>query len=190
MRMPFTTFSSYSPSVEKLPQRNMGHILDTLDELSHRLGEFSEEFVVIGGANLVLRRLRPQTTDVDILASDAAFDAMRSLEGAVIKLPPRLSLARGATNTSVWLNTTWTKIPVSAATDMGDGYYPISYSQYNETDLELVGGHAIAPLEHVWGSKVALQRPKDLPDLELIAKATGRSNILPAPIYLGPFLDS
>ena len=168
----------------------MGHILDTLDELNNRLGEFSEEFVVIGGANLVLRRLRSETTDIDILASDEAFTAMQELEGAVIKQPPKRALARGATNTSVWLNTTWTKVPVSASTGMGDGYYPISYSQYEDVELEIIWGHAVAPLDHVWESKVALQRPKDIPDLSIIARATGRSFILPAPIYQGPYLDS
>lgn len=184
------TFSSYPVILEKLPQRNMRAIIDTLDMLNERLGEFSDEFVVIGGASMVLRNLRATTTDIDILSSDAAFSRMLSFVGALVKLPPQRALDNGATNKSVWLNTFWTKVPVSAATEMGDGYYPISYNQYNRDDLELIGGHAVMPLDHVWDSKVALQRPKDLPDLAIIAKETGRSQVLPAPIYQGPYLDS
>lgn len=188
--MALPLLSTYSETIEQLPHRGMLEILDTLDELNNRLGEFSEEFVVIGGANLVLRRLREKTTDIDILTSSGAFLCMQAMDGAIIKLPPKRAIDRGATNTSVWLNVDWTKIPLSGAREMGDGYFPISYDAYLDTDLELVGGHAIAPLDDVWGSKVALQRPKDLPDLALIAQATGRSTVLPAPIYKGPYLDS
>ncbi len=184
------TFSSYPTITETLPARSSTEIFETLDELNARLGENSGEFVIIGGANLVLRGIRRATVDVDILVSDDTFVAMKSMEGAQIKLPPKRALASGATNTSVWLNTEWTKIPVSGATDMGDAYYPISYGMYNDTELERVDGHALAPLDHVWGSKVALQRPKDLPDLRLIAAETGRSTVFPAPIYTGPFLNS
>ncbi len=184
------TFSSYPTITETLPDRGAPDIFETLDELNARLGENSGEFVIIGGANLVLRGIRRATVDLDVLVSEGAFESMKSMEGAQLKLPPKRALANGATNTSVWLNTEWTKIPVSGATDMGDGYYPISYSMYDEVDLELVGGHALAPLDDVWGSKVALQRPKDLPDLHLIATETGRSTNFPAPIYTGPFLDS
>ena len=183
-------FTSYPHVSEKLPDRSIYEILDTLNALNEKLGVFSDEFVVIGGASLVLRRLRSVTPDIDILASNEAFKRMRGFAGAVVKLPPKRALENGATNTSVWLNTSWTRVPVSAATEMGDGYYPISYSQYDREELDLIGGHAIMPLDDVWGSKAALQRPKDLSDLELIAKATGRSGLLPAPIYQGPYTDS
>lgn len=188
--MSLPLFSSYSYPTEVLELREVGSIIKTLDRLNDRLGEFSEEFVIIGGANLVLRGIRRATTDVDLLVSDGAYDFMQNFEGAKIKLPPKRALAQGATNTSVWLNTRWTVVPISAATEMGDGYFPISYAKYNDTDLELIGGHACAPLDDVWESKVALQRPKDLPDLIAIAKHTGRSPVLPAPIYQGPYLDS
>ena len=183
-------FTSYTTTAEVLPDRGAQEIVETLDELNIRLRERSEEFVIIGGANLVLRGIRRATVDIDMLVSEGAFNAMAELDGAKIKLPPKRALANGATNTSVWLNVDWTKVPVSGATEMGDGYYPISYSAYADQDLELFGGHACAPLDDVWGSKVALQRPKDIPDLQLIAMTTGRSTQLPAPIYRGPFLDS
>ncbi len=182
--------TSYAGSSEHLPLRGAEEIIDTLDQLNVRLGEFSEEFVVIGGANLVLRGLRNRTTDIDILTSVSAFEKMHELDGALVKLPPKRAIAQGATNTSVWINSSWTKVPLSAATDMGDGYYPMSYQQYDSVELERIEGHPIVPLDHVWNSKVALQRPKDLSDLQIIAEATGRDSVLPAPTYKGPFLDS
>lgn len=188
MQLPL--FTSYSYTAEVLVDRDIGDIFDTLDLLNDRLGRHAEEFVIIGGANLVLRGIRRATTDVDILVSDGAFEVMQSFDGAKLKLPPKRAIAHGATNTSVWLNTPWTRIPISAATEMGDGYFPISYVMYADVDLELIGGHACAPLDDVWGSKVALQRPKDIPDLTAIAEYTGRSTVLPAPIYQGPYLDS
>lgn len=182
--------SSYPATQELLHERGRQDILETLDRFNERLGEFSDEFVVIGGANLVLRGIKRTTVDVDILVSDGVFCTMSQIEGAKIKYPPKRAITNGATNTSVWINTDWTNIPISGATEMGDGYYPISYAMYDDVDLELFGGHAVAPLDDVWKSKVALQRPKDLPDLYVIAKHTGRSMLLPAPVYTGPFLDS
>lgn len=172
-----------------LPDRNYDDIVSTLDALNIRLVH-KGELVVIGGANMVLRGLRRATTDVDILVSEGAFAEMKAMEGAIEKFPPKRALERGATNTSVWINTDWAKVPLSGAMEMGDGYYPISYEAYGGDTLELIGGHAVAPLDDVWGSKVALQRPKDMRDLRLIARATGRSMAIPTPAYEGPFLDS
>jgi hypothetical protein len=59
---------------------------------------------------------------------------------------------------------------------MGDNYYPMSYDDYSEEnfpDLELRHGHPVVPLEHVWESKIALQRPKNPYDLRLIARLKG-----------------
>ena len=184
------TISSYPYITETLPNRTYDDIIETLDDLNERLGAHEDELIVIGGANMVLRGLRRATTDVDILVSEGAFEEMKAIEGAIEKLPPKGALDRGATNTSIWINTDWTKIPISGAVEMGDGYYPISYDAYDGDTLEVIGGHAVVPLDHVWGSKAALQRPKDIPDLMLIADATGRSRTLPAPLYKGPFLDS
>lgn len=188
--MSLPLFSSYPYTTEALELKERGDIVRTLDCLNDRLGEYSEEFVIIGGANLVLRSIKRATTDVDILVSDGAFEVIKTLEGAKLKQPPKRALAHGATNTSVWLGGVWTRIPVSATTEMGDGYFPLSYAKYAVIDLELIAGHACAPLDDVWGSKVALQRPKDMPDLMAIARHTGRSTLLPAPTYRGPFVDS
>lgn len=56
---------------------------------------------------------------------------------------------------------------------MGDGHFPISYEMYATRELETVGGHRLAPLRDVWESKAALQRPKDMQDLNIIARLTG-----------------
>lgn len=57
-------------------------------------------------------------------------------------------------------------------------------------DPDLVAGHAVAPLEHVWESRLALRRLKDMPHLRAIAVATGRPSNFPEPIYVGPGFDS
>lgn len=189
--LPNPNTSAYPEAPKALPRRGLLEILISLDELNDRLGEFREEFVIIGGANLVLRRMRLNTPDIDLLVSDNAFEAMQQFESAQIKQPPKRALDRGANNTSVWLDTEWTRAPISAATEMGDGYFPISYVKYVGQPLETLHGHRLTSLDEIWGSKAALQRPKDMPDLERIVRETGHSmEDLSARTFVGPLIDS
>lgn len=185
-----THINTYPFVGETLPDKGFPEIVVTLDRLNDRLHELRDDFVVIGGANLVLRGIRRATTDIDMLVSDDVFTRMQDFEGIKIKNPPKRALDQGATNVSIWIAADWVELPISAAKEMGDGYYPMSYANYEDEDPELFAGHACAPLDHVWGSKVALQRPKDLSDLYAIAKITGQSTFFPPPVYTGPYQDS
>jgi hypothetical protein len=180
----------YPVNLERLTPREKLDIVTTLNSLNDRLGANSEEFFVIGGANLVLRGIRKVTEDIDLLVSDDAFSAMESMNGSRLKLPPKRAISQGATNSSVWINTSWTRAPISAAKEMGDGYFPMSYSRYFEVECDYIEGHACVPLEDVLGSKLAIQRRKDLEDIEAIAKFTGQTIAIPEPKYTGLHLDS
>jgi hypothetical protein len=172
------------------PERDRWAIHETLDAFNEKLGVLENYYVIIGGANLVLRGIRRATTDIDLLVSNEVFAEMLTYPETAIKMPPQRAIDMGATNRTAWLDCEWTRAPISAAVSMGDGYFPMSYLGYADVDLELWAGLPLAPLEDVWGSKVALQRPKDITDLRLMASVLGKSDELPLPIYQGPHFDS
>ena len=81
--MPLRMHSSYPVSTETFPNRGYEDVLTTLHRLNDRLGSVDVDnnlvarFVVIGGANLVLRGIKPTTPDIDLLASDEVFSVMK-----------------------------------------------------------------------------------------------------------------
>lgn len=148
-----------------------------------------QEYFVIGGANLVLRDIRKETVDVDMLVSQGIFDWLKKRRGAEIHEPPEQAIARGADNKTVWVKNARTPVPVSATTALGDGYYPMSFDGYRE-HTEIVEGVTCLTLEHVQASKEALQRPKDIEDLAAIADFLDEPLELPKPTVLMPLLES
>lgn len=180
--MAFTdVFDSYPVTREVLSQREKADILQTLSALNLPYGGY----FVIGGANMVLRSIKSRTEDIDILVSDEVFVKLQDLPGAELHEPPRRAIAQGADNNTVWVRNPDLTLPVSATTRLGDGYYPLSFETHvSETDL--IDGIPCLALHHVEAAKSALQRPKDLLDLDDIARFTGRSIDLPQPIFVGP----
>jgi len=172
-------------SIEVLPQLGEAAVIESLTSLSLGL----DQYIVLGGANKVLRGIKPLTEDVDLLVSNAAFEKLASSEGAVIKAPPVPAQLRGATNQTAWVKTVRNPLPVSATTSLGDGYYPMTFDEFLPK-TELVSGFPCLSLEDVRASKEALQRPKDVVDLDHIARFTGRTLLLPAPTILFPHLIS
>lgn len=178
--------NSYPPPVEKLPFLGKEAILKTLGYLSLS----TEEYFVIGGANMVLRDIKLETPDLDMLVSEDAFDWLKKRRGAKILEPPLRAKLNGADNNTVWVKNARTPIPVGATTRLGDGYYPMSFDSHrNQT--ELVDGVPCLQLEHVKAAKEALQRPKDIADLEAIAHFLGEEfEDLPEPTIKNPFPES
>jgi hypothetical protein len=148
-----------------------------------------EEYFVIGGANLVLRDIRDTTIDIDMLVSDGVFGWLAKRKGAEMHEPPKLAIARGADNQTVWVKNNRTPIPVSATTALGDGYYPMSFESHRE-HTETIEGVTCLTLEHVRASKEALQRTKDVEDLASIAHFLGEPLDLPEPTVKNPWLFS
>lgn len=154
--------------------------------------EIEPEYVVIGGANLLLRGIRSDAPDVDMLVSEEMYGFLKGHPKSVEKEPPVRARAMGADNMSVIPGFSWMNVPVSMTTHMGDGWYPMDYEDYREEGaVNVFQGIRLAPLEHVWDSKAAIQRDSDLLDLKLIAAATGRDPAeIPRPkVPVGTFLS-
>ena len=184
-------YSTYPGTTDTLPERNMDAIQNTLQTFNQKLEDLSDQYVIIGGANLVLREIVRATTDIDVLVSEEVFSTMQTFDGITVKQPPERAIAQGAKNISLLLHSDWTELPISATREMGDGYFPMSYEGYSANPrVDEIEGLRLAPLDDVWESKLALQRPKDIPHLQEIARFTGRSLNFPAPVYIGPFYDS
>jgi len=161
------------------------------DAIIHTMGYLalpSSGYFVVGGANLVLRGIRPDTTDLDMLVSDEIFSHLAEQEGAELRDPPRTAIERGATNPSVKVSNSRTRIPVSAVTAVGHGFYPMSH-QTHRAYTEIVDGISCLTLEQVVASKAALGRPKDIEDLAAIARFTGKAIMLPSPIQNEAWAD-
>ena len=172
-------FESYVQSPVNLPLVGEQEIIATVEHLDLPI----EEYFVLGGANLVLRGIRRATTDLDVLVSDELFGSLQQVDGSEIKLPPKPAIRRGASNTTVWVKNNRTPIPLSATTSLGDGYYPMSFESHKDR-VELVQGIPCIALDEVIAAKSALQREKDLLDLEDIGRYLGRV----IPLSLNPVI--
>ncbi len=164
-----------------LPKRGYDAIVATLGYLALP----SDEYFVLGGANLVLRGIKELTGDVDMLVTESVFANLRRRRGAEIHQPPRSAVILGADNTTVWVKHTRTPVPVSATTRLGDNYYPMSFESHKDK-TELVDGFPCLLLEEVRKSKGALQRDRDLEDLQLIADYLGEELVLPVQTVPNP----
>lgn len=179
------TETSYPKTFEVLPPQEEEAILRTLGHLALS----KDDYFVIGGSNLVLREIKEATPDLDMLVSDDAFMRLKRRRGAEIKEPPLRARAQGADNKTIWVHNTRTPIPVSATTALGDGYYPMSFESHKDM-TELVKGVPCLTLEGVRQSKEALQRPKDIEDLQAIAHYLGEKLVLPIPTVIDAFAFS
>lgn len=176
---------TYPETMLDLPLRDTDAILATLYEV----GLPEESYLILGGANMVLRGIKRYTTDLDLLVSPDSFEKLASRPGAVLKDPPIPAQRRGATNKSVWVRDLSTPIPISAVTSLGDGYYPMTFDEYRGR-AEIVNFTPCMPLGNVIASKLALQRPKDVADLDAIAAFTGQPIELQPPTVPYPHFES
>lgn len=182
--MPIRT-ESYVETPEHLPLLGEDEILATIDYLNMP----TSDYFVLGGANLVLRGIKYTTPDLDVLVSDSLFESLQSVEGSQIKQPPKPAIMRGASNTTVWVKNERTPIPLSATTSLGDGYYPMSFESHRDR-VETVQGVPCITLEEVIAAKSALQREKDLSDLDDVSRFIGRAiSLSPRPV-VGPLWES
>jgi hypothetical protein len=151
-------------------------ILDTIESL----GLPQRSYVIIGGANLVLRGVRQLTPDIDMLVSDNALEKLRTMPGAKVKKPPYAAIARGAINETVAVEFGG-QVPVSATTSMlGQGYYPQTFKGARQNTETILAVPCVS-LDEVIASKTALRRPKDLTDLGRIAAFLGQDLPIPSP---------
>jgi hypothetical protein len=176
---------SYFEAKTMLPPRNRADIHWTLGRLSMPVNSY----FVLGGANMVLRGIKRQTTDIDVLVSDNLFAELGQRPDAEIKNPPKSAIERGASNTTVWIHSTETALPLSATTALGDGCYPMSFESHRDR-VEMVDGVPCSLLEDVIAAKASLQRFKDLRDLRRIEVFTGESIILTPNPIAGPLHQS
>jgi hypothetical protein len=174
-------YSEYVETKETLPLRERDHILTTLGKLSMP----KDEYFVLGGANMVLRGIKYYTPDVDVLVSNNLFGRLRRVKDAVIKQPPDSAVRRGATNTTVWINTWETPIPLSATTGLGDGCYPMTFESHKDR-VEMVDGIPCSVLDDVIAAKSSLQRKKDFVDLQRISNFLGTAIEVNQPPIIGP----
>ena len=180
------TANTYHAITEKLPFKGEKEILETLGQLNIP----SEDYFVIGGANLVPRGILRGTPDLDMLVSREAMKYLALRDGAEFHEPPLPAQQRGASNATVWVHNSLTSIPVSATDALGDGYYPMTFNSH-KGQTELVQGIPCLLLDHVIESKIALQRPKDLDDLTVISHLIGGVAVdLPRPTIFHPLESS
>jgi hypothetical protein len=174
----------------ELPLRDKGVIAETLEILDLP----SDQYFIVGGANLVLRGIKRTTRDIDALCSNELFEELAANPDVKLKYPPKSAIAQGATNKTIWLEREGLDIPFTATTSMGDGYFPQSFEEYRD-QVEIVEGFPCVNLEIVRASKRALQRPypsSDLFDLDAISFHLGESieEPLPMPTIIAPHIFS
>lgn len=173
-----TSVNTYFAPKQTLPLMDIEDIHATIDHLDLPISDY----FVIGGANLVLRGIKHATEDVDLLVSDHVFAQLGQVQGAELRQPPKRALAQGADNSTVWIpSTPEMPAPLSATTSLGDGYYPLSFEAH-KTDTEMVDGVLCLDLSHVYASKMALRREKDIRDLDRMNWHLNLSTPLPTPI--------
>jgi len=177
--------TTYVTTPDNLPLRDRHDIHATLG----RLALPKDEYFVLGGANMVLRGIKPSTVDIDVLVSRSLFDRLYYRMGALLKEPPQSAIQRGATNLTAWLQNDNLPIPLSATTALGDGCYPMSFESHVER-TELVDGIPCSILDDVIAAKAALQRTKDISDLRYIGDFIGAPIELTQPPIAGPLHSS
>lgn len=151
------------PLHSELPQKDIHDILSTLQVMDLN----PEHYFVIGGANLVLRGIKPTTPDIDALVSGELFRELASDQRTRMKQPPAMARYAGANNATVWIESSELAVPFSATTRLGDGYYPMSFEDH-KSRTELVQGVPCSLLRCVYEAKKALQRPSDILDIPRI----------------------
>lgn len=151
------------PLHSELPQKNILDITSTLQVMDLN----PEHYFIIGGANLVLRGVKPTTPDIDALVSEELFHTLESDHRTRIKQPPAMARYGGANNTTVWIESDDLAIPFSATTRLGDGYYPMSFESHKQ-QTEMVQGFPCSLLKCVYEAKKALRRPNDALDIPRI----------------------
>lgn len=155
-------------TIETLKRGGAKEVLQSVEYLR----EQTDRFILIGGANLVLRGVKPDTTDIDVLSPYDELEALSKLPLATVKQPPYPAIGRGATNFSIWIENQFTPLPISATDRLGDGHYPMSYDGMIDR-AEDFDGVPMLPLQAVFDSKRLLARPKDLADIPLIERHLG-----------------
>lgn len=160
-------------------------IIETL----HYLRLLPDEYIIIGGANLVLRGIDTATSDIDMLVTDEVFTRLKRMRGSEVKDPPVSAQANGAVNKTVWVSNYRTPVPISATTEMGDGYYPMSFESHRQY-VEVVNAFPLLGLDQVAEAKAALRRPRDLEHLRKIAQFTGSIVPLPEPAFTAAFREN
>ncbi len=180
-----TLTTSYQATSEKLPLLGEEAILETLYEV----GLPEELYIVLGGANMVLRGIKPTTQDVDLLVSEEGFALLRERPASTLKRPPARAVALGAANPTVWVHDNETPMPISATESLGDGFYPMTFWEF-KGQSEAVRGIPCLNLDNVIESKKALQRPKDKEDLMRIGTFLGVEIQLPIPTVALPHIES
>lgn len=180
-----TLISTYRATPETLPQLGEEAIVETLYEV----GLPEEMYIVLGGANMVLRGIKQTTQDVDLLVSEEGFALLRERPTSKLKRPPARAEALGAANPTVWVHDNETPIPISATESLGDGFYPMTFWEF-KGQSEAVRGIPCLNLDNLIESKKALQRPKDKEDLVRIAASLGIEIQLPIPTVALPYIES
>jgi hypothetical protein len=177
--------AEYVVTPNNLPLKGKEAIIETLGKLAMP----KEEYFVLGGANMVLRGIKPSTVDIDVLVSRSLFDRLHYRMGAAMKQPPASAIRRGARNLTAWLQNDNLPLPLSATTSLGDGCYPMSFESHVGR-TELVDDIPCSILDDVIAAKASLQRTKDLSDLRYISNFTGEPIELTQPPIAGPLLFS
>jgi hypothetical protein len=145
-----------------------------------------DDYLLIGGASLVLRGIIADTPDIDMLVSDKGFGVLAQKLDATLHNPPVRAILQGARNRSV--HVMHKEVPVTAAASMGNGYYPISFTEHRPK-AEFIYGVPCMDIEDVISSKTALARENDIRHLELISDFLGRAIVVPPQRTVRP-LDS
>lgn len=154
-------------------------------ELENSVQVSSSQYVVVGGASLVFRGIRPYTEDLDILIADDAQTILLAA-GAYKKELPYLAVRRGDNNLSLGMYLGAAAVPLSATTRLpGNGTYPMTFDQVKET-AELIDSIPCLNLDEMVASKTALRRDKDVRDLRLLAAHMDRQIVVPEPIHYNP----
>ncbi len=170
---------------EVLPQLGVEAVVESLNNLGLPI----HEYIILGGANMVLRGIKSTTEDVDLLVSTNSFDELARRKDTILKAPPLPAQLMGATNQTAWIKTERNPLPISATDSLGDGYFPMTFDEFFSR-TELVSGLPCIKLDDLITAKEALQRPKDMADLRHIARFTGRAMQLPRPTVEFPYRDS
>ncbi len=165
------------------PLREYGKtsVVEALGAFSRALELKTHQFIVIGGANLVIRNLVARTPDIDLLVPEHVLGRMFfNGNNPYRTVPPAPARARGANNRGVAFTAESYGVPISGNNHLGDGFYPMSFETQAEK-VEIVEGLPLQDLTETINSKSALRRSKDVAHLNDVQEVSAIHFPIPRP---------
>lgn len=156
-------------------------IVEALGNFADNYDLSTDDYIVIGGASLVVMGILDVTPDIDLLVPEKIWGRLYEFgkaKGRVLTIPSDEAIFRGAENNGIAFPSSAYRVPISATVEMGDGFYPISFDSQIDKSV-IINGIPLQGLDETINSKSTLRRPRDVSHLRTIQQETGISFPIP-----------